>query len=86
MKRYEVVEDLQGGEFGMGRQYTAEEWLEQAIDWLEADDIDGRVIEDYKAHWTEKIKAGREQELIEYIAEMWQLDIQEVKKEVKEIQ
>lgn len=27
MKRYRVIEDLQGGDFGMDRDYTANEWL-----------------------------------------------------------
>lgn len=78
MKRYEVVADLRGGEFGMDRQYTAEEWLEQACDWLDADGYDDDR-EEFRAYWGEKIKAGQEQELIDYISEVWFLDIQEVK-------
>lgn len=30
MKKYRVTEDLQGGEFGMYRDYTLKEWREQA--------------------------------------------------------
>lgn len=79
MKRYEVVADLQGVEFGMGRRYTAEEWLEQACDWLDADGAEDEDIERYKDYWTRQIKAGAEQELIDDISVNWEIDIQEVK-------
>ena len=36
--KYRVVKDLQGGEFGMGIDMTAEEWLEQAVEWRDSDD------------------------------------------------
>ena len=36
--RYRVVRDYQGGEFGMGRDYTAMEWLEQMTEWSEMDE------------------------------------------------
>lgn len=28
IKRYRVIEDLQGGDFGMYRDYTVEQWRE----------------------------------------------------------
>ena len=91
MKRYEVVRDLQGGDFGMGRQYTAKEWLDQAVEWRDADDSwndwgdygDGKpdtrqVFIDF---WTDLINAGKEQLLIDYISDMWQIEFEEVKGE-----
>ena len=41
--RYRVSEDLQGGEFGMYRDYTVEQWRNQAIEWATMDDNDGLV-------------------------------------------
>lgn len=93
MKRYEVVEDYQGGDFGMGRQYTAEEWLNQAVEWRDSDDSwgdwgEGTDCYGTKHHderewfidfWKHMIADGKEQELIDYIADMWQINIQEVK-------
>lgn len=95
MKRYEVVEDRQGGEFGMGRQYTALEWLEQAVDWRDSDDSWGDYGEGTDCYgtkhldnrswfikfWKKMIKDGREQELIDYISDIWDIDIKEVKGE-----
>lgn len=79
MRRYEVVADLQGGSFGMGKQYTAEEWAEQACDWLEADGCS--TVEEVRAYWLSEIAEGREEVVISTIAELWQLDIQEVKED-----
>jgi hypothetical protein len=93
MKRYRVVRDLQGGEFGMGRDYTANEWLELAVEWRDADDswgdygegvdCDGDKHLDSKTwfikFWKKIIKDGREQELIDYIADIWGLVFEEVK-------
>lgn len=79
MKRYEVIEDLQGGTFGMDRQYTAEEWLDQALSWLDADGWD--VDDDGIAYWKSVIAEGREEELIGYIEETWDLEMREVEAE-----
>ena len=91
MKKYEVIRDYQGGDFGMGRQYTALEWLEQATEWRDADDSfgdwgdyqdgDADTKEKFVSFWTDIIKQGREKELIDYIAEMWQLEFKEVENE-----
>lgn len=94
-KRYRVVADLQGGEFGMGRDYTAEEWLEQAVEWRDSDDSWGDYGEGTDMYgethnderewfikfWKRMIKDGREQELIDYIADIWQLEFKEIKGE-----
>lgn len=86
-KYYACVEDRQGGGFGMGRCYTAEEWLEQAYEWRESDDSWG----DYEGggqdtprgfldYWRGVIADGREQELIDYISDIWDIDIQPAEK------
>lgn len=79
MKRYEVVKDLQGGAFGMGRQYTAPEWLEQVLDWRDADGWSEDARADAIQYWKQALAEGREQELIDYIAEIWELELREVK-------
>lgn len=76
--RYRVVRDYQGGEFGMGRDYTAMEWLEQMIEWSEMDGVDEQDIKDMQEYWKNEIEFGREQGLIDYIAEVWQLEFEEV--------
>lgn len=78
MKRYRVVRDYQGGEFGMGRDYTAMEWLEQMIEWSEMDGVDEQDIKDMQEYWKNEIEFGREQGLIDHIAEVWQLEFEEV--------
>lgn len=78
MKRYRVIKDYQGGEFGMGRDYTAMEWLEQMIEWSEMDGMDEQDIKDMQEYWKNEIEFGREQGLIDHIAEVWQLEFEEV--------
>lgn len=81
MKRYEVVRDLQGGSFGMDRQFTAKEWLEQAREWCSLDD--DTETDNILERWGKELDKGERNEegVIDYIAEMWQLDIREVKGE-----
>lgn len=68
-KRYRVSADLQGGDFGMGRIYTVEQWREQAIDWADMDEHDGLI---------ETLKALPKDEVLDEIAEFWQLEFEEV--------
>lgn len=52
MNYYIVVRDKQGGEFGMHRAYTAEEWSEQAMEWASQDgseDVDSWALKNYKS-------------------------------------
>lgn len=79
MKKYRVVRDYQGGSFGMDRDYTAKEWLEQMTDWQVADGQDDEDAKAEIAYWQNKIERGKEQELIDHIAEVWQLEFEEVK-------
>lgn len=87
MKKYVVVEDLQGGEFGMGRKYTVEEWIEQAIDWHDADEYfeDKEAEERFRKRLLGDIKEYGEQSVIDYIANHWQIDIQPVETVIAEI-
>ena len=68
-KLYAVTNDYQGGEFGMNRLYTIEQWREQAIDWAEADEFD-ETIKELKELPTEQV--------INYISEFWGLDFTEI--------
>lgn len=75
MKKYRVVRDLQGGEFGMGRDYTATEWLEQAREWCWADDNDelDNVLE--RMDKEEK----NDNNILDLISNIWQIEFEEVK-------
>lgn len=77
MKKYRVVRDLQGGEFGMGRDYTATEWLEQAREWCQADDntdLDNELERiQNNGNWSDE-------EVINFIGEYWQLEFEQIKK------
>lgn len=68
-KRYKVVNDLQGGDFAMGIDQTIEEWRQHALYWAESDGFEG-VIKD--------LKSLPEEAVIDYIAEFWQLEFEEL--------
>lgn len=78
-KVYYVTRDRQGGSFGMGRLYTAYEWLEQAVEWWDDDGFweTDEERSDFIYEWLCKINAGFEEEMIEYISNMWELDLEE---------
>lgn len=69
IKRYRVVKDLQGDEFGMFRDYTIEQWRQQAIDWAEMDENDDVV---------ERLKKMPEEQILPYIADFWTVEFAEV--------
>ena len=75
--KYKVVQDLQGGEFGMGRTYDVFEWIEQAADWLEND----FETTEEREKWIDamKISASKHgsKDIIDYIADHWQLEFKE---------
>ena len=93
MVKYRVIRDLQGGDFGMDRDYTAEEWLEQAVDWRDSDDswgdwgggVDCYGNKHYDERewfirfWKQMIKDGKEKELIDCISEYWQIELAEIR-------
>ena len=77
MKRYRVVRDRQGGSFGMGRDFTADEWLQEARGWCYIDndtDTDNFLenIQKNRSNYTDK-------EVIGIIDEIWDLDFKEIK-------
>lgn len=68
-KLYAVINDYQGGGFGMYRLYTIEQWREQAIEWADADEFDGTIKE---------LKELPAKQVIDYIAEFWSLGFAEI--------
>lgn len=68
-KMYKVVRDLQGGQFGMYRIQSIEEWREQAISWADSDENDF-LIEDLENMPQDKV--------IEYISKVWELEFKEI--------
>ena len=78
MKKYRVVRDLQGGEFGMGRDYTATEWLEQAREWCWADDNDelDNVLERMDK------EGENDNNILDLISDIWQIEFEEVKEQI----
>lgn len=70
--RYRVVADLQGGEFGMGRDYTIEQWRKQAIEWADMDENDGLA---------ETLADLPRDEVLDFISNMWELKFRKVRKD-----
>lgn len=84
-RQWYVEEDRQGGEFGMYRLYTAEEWLDQAVNWLESDGAfeDPEDAEDildtedgFRAYW-EDVIAKNPQDFIDYVDDYWEITMVE---------
>jgi len=77
-RQWYVIDDRQGGDFGMYRLYTAEEWLEQAIEWSDSDGAfdDDYTEEEYREYW-EDVIARDPQEFIDYIDDMWEITLVE---------
>jgi len=81
MKQYKCIRDYQGGEWCVGKIDDAKGWLESAISWrdsdgsFESDDERKRFI----SYWQHKISIGEEWDLIEYVADIWQIGLVEVK-------
>jgi len=69
MERYKVVHDRQGGEFGMDRNYTEEQWRKQALEWCWVDD---------DAHLAEMVMAVDNGYVIDFISGMWDLEFAKV--------
>lgn len=77
-RQWYVTEDRQGGEFGFGRLYTANQWLDQACKWLESDGAfdDDWTEEDYRAQW-ETVIDENPQDFIDYVDDMWEITLVE---------
>ena len=74
MDRYRVVKDLQGGEFGMGRDFTIEQWRKNALEWCYSDGNHELAEELYKLP---------QEEVIEFISLLWSLEFKKVRKDKK---
>lgn len=61
---YYVAEDYQHTDFGMQRNYTLQEWREQAIEWADMDEHDGLI---------ETLNTIKDEELLDFISEIWQI-------------
>lgn len=84
VKRYLVVEDRQGGEFGMGRHYTVEQWIEQAIDWHDGDEFfeNKEAEEKFRQELLKGAKEKGDWYVLNYISDMWDIEFEEIKKVV----
>ena len=79
MRKYQVIEDRQGGSFGTGRVYTAMEWLDGALEWAECDcnvELQHQLCQ-YKEMLA--LDPSLEQEVIEFIDCTWDITLAEVK-------
>ena len=84
-KKYICVNDFQGSCFGMYRTYTAKEWGEQAMEWADSDGseyADQWLLENFSKNYyinekNEK-KYNTEEDLINAIADMWEIQLEEV--------
>lgn len=92
MKKYIVIRDYQGGSFGMFRAYTAKGWGEQAYEWADSDDSeypDQWLFENFtKGHYTDDnniVHNFTEQDLINAIADMWEIELVELDKNNNEV-
>ncbi len=68
-KYYICIRDYQGGEWGVGIVEDLEGWRRTAIGWAETDNMDEAV--QYLENGIEKC------DILEFISEMWQLEIVE---------
>lgn len=73
---YYVCEDLQGGSFGMGRDFTIDQWRMQAYEWCFMD-------ENYEV--MKIIKDTPDNEVLDWIAEYWALRFKKVRKDKKHL-
>lgn len=62
---YYVSRDLQGGEFAMGRTQSIEDWRKNAMEWAWSDDNDWLIDE---------LSILPQNEVIDFISEIWQLE------------
>ena len=65
--KYICTRDLQGGSFSVGRIQTAEEWKQTAMEWCWQDDAE-ELMEELE-------KITEEKEIIDFIREIWELEI-----------
>lgn len=61
---YYVAEDYQCTDFGMQRNYTLQEWREQAIEWADMDENDDLIA---------ILETIKDEKLLDFISEIWQV-------------
>ena len=61
---YYVAEDYQHTDFGMQRNYTLQEWREQAIEWADMDENDDLIA---------VLETIKDEDLLDFISEIWQI-------------
>lgn len=61
---YYVAEDYQCTDFGMLRNYTLQEWREQAFEWLNMDENDDLIA---------VLETIKDEKLLDFISEIWQI-------------
>lgn len=68
-KKYLCIKDLQGGDFAVGCLESSEGWRKIALNWCGSDDNDElyRTVEELQ-----------EKEIINFIMEIWQIEIIEL--------
>ena len=71
-KRYRVVRDLQGGEFGTDRDLTVEQWREQAMEWAYIDDNE---------ELEKEVENLPHKEVLSFISNIWELEFAEAVEE-----
>lgn len=77
IKRYRVVRDRQGGAFGMDRDYTIDEWIQQARDWCFADDNDD--LDNEFERLQKNHKDYNDWDILNIISDIWDIEFAEVK-------
>ena len=92
MKRYIVIRDWQGGSFGMFRDYTAEKWGQQAAQWSDSDGSEYPnqwLLKNFtKGHYKDSNNIKHkftEEDLINAIADMWEIELVELDKNNNEV-
>jgi hypothetical protein len=92
MKKYIVIRDYQGGSFGMCRDYTAKEWGEQAYEWADSDGseyADQWLLENFTKNYSTDKNGNKhystEQDLINTIADIWEIELVELDKNNEEV-
>lgn len=80
MTEYKCIADHQTGEWCVGEVDTTDGWADRAIGWTESDGLDEIRAELIKGQ--EQIKSEQdEQALMDFIAEIWQIEFEKVKGE-----
>lgn len=78
MIRYRVVKDYQGGDFGMERDFTIEQWVKQALEWCYVDENDALaeilLYNYHNMHGTA---------ILDFISEIWAIQFRKVRKDKK---